>query len=60
MSNVEVLKTATGNAARAFGLPVGVLAEGEKANLVLLSGSPVADLENLRAVEGIWKNGVRN
>lgn len=60
LSNVEVLRTTTGNAAKAFGLPVGVLAEGEKANLVLLSGSPVAELENLRAVEGIWKNGVRN
>jgi imidazolonepropionase-like amidohydrolase len=60
LSNGEVLRTATANAALAFGLPVGLLEEGRKANLVLLGGNPLDDLENLRTVEAVWKNGVPN
>jgi imidazolonepropionase-like amidohydrolase len=60
LSNLEVLRTATGNAAEAFDLTVGVLAEGRKASFVLLSANPLTDLENIRAVEGVWKDGVLN
>jgi imidazolonepropionase-like amidohydrolase len=60
VSNLEVLRTATGNAAEAFDLPVGVLAEGRQASFVLLSANPLTDLENIRAVEGVWKDGIRN
>jgi imidazolonepropionase-like amidohydrolase len=47
LSNLEILKTATGNAANAFGLPIGELKVGSKANLVLLNGSPLDNLNNL-------------
>ncbi len=57
LSNLEVLRTATGNAAKAFDLPVGMLKVGGKANMVLLDGNPIEDLENLKNVEQVWKNG---
>ncbi len=57
LSNLEVLRTATGNAAKAFDLPVGMLKVGGKANMVLLNGNPIEDLENLKNVERVWKNG---
>ncbi|RAI84849.1 amidohydrolase family protein [Algoriphagus yeomjeoni] len=57
ISNLEVLKTATGNAAKAFNLPIGELKEGSKATFVLLNGDPINDLSNLRKVEKVWKNG---
>ncbi len=57
LSNEEILKAATGNAARAFGLPVGELKVGGSADMVLLGGNPLKDLENLRKVDRVWKNG---
>lgn len=57
LSNLEVLKTATGNAAKAFNLPIGELKEGRTATFVLLNGDPINDLSNLRKVEEVWKNG---
>jgi len=57
LSNLEILKTATGNAAKAFNLPIGELKVRGKANIVLLRGNPLDDLENLRKVEQVWKNG---
>ncbi len=57
MSNLEVLRSATGNAARAFDLPVGILEEGRKAHFVLLEANPLEDLEHLRMVAGVWKDG---
>ena len=58
MSNVEVLKTATGNPAKAWGIPVGFLQVGSKANMLLLNGNPIEDLEKLRDINAIWKNGI--
>jgi imidazolonepropionase-like amidohydrolase len=60
MNNLEVLRTTTGNAAKAFDIEVGLLEIGSKANLVLLNGNPIDDLENLKKVEQIWKNGKTN
>lgn len=57
LSNVEVLRTATGNAAKAFDLPIGEIKVGAKADMVLLDGSPIEDFENLREVVQVWKNG---
>ena len=56
LSNLEVLKTATGNAADAWGIPVGRLKEGDKLNMVLLGGNPLEDLQALRNVIRIWKS----
>lgn len=58
LSNLEVLKTATGNAAKAFDLPIGELKEGRKATFVLLNANPLTNLLNLREVGQVWKNGI--
>ena len=60
LSNLEILRTATGNAARAFGLPIGEVSPGGAANFVLLSANPLENMENLRMVEQVWKNGKPN
>lgn len=57
LSNEEILKTATGNAAIAFGLPIGELKVGSKANMLLLSDNPLLDIDNIKKVEQVWKNG---
>ena len=57
LSNLEVLKTATGNAAKAFNLPIGEIKIGSKATFVLLNENPLDDLSNLKKVNQIWKNG---
>ncbi len=56
LSNLEVLKTATGNAADAWEIPVGRMKEGDKLNMVLLEGNPLEDLQALRNVIRIWKS----
>lgn len=60
LSNSEILKTATGNAARAFNLPIGEIKIGSKANMILLTASPIDDIENLKKVEQVWKNGKKD
>ncbi|GAA5521284.1 amidohydrolase family protein [Aliifodinibius salicampi] len=55
LSNLEVLKTATGNAAKAWDIPVGRLGVGSKANMVLLNGNPLENLEALKDINKIWK-----
>lgn len=57
LSNLEILKTATGNAAKAFGLPIGELRVGGKSTFVLLKANPLRNLSNLREVEQVWKSG---
>lgn len=57
LSNLEVLKTATGNAAKAFDLPIGELKVGSQATFILLNENPLNDLSNLRKIEQVWKNG---
>lgn len=57
LSNLEVLRTATGNAAKAFDIPVGLLKVGGDANMVLIDGNPLDDLEDLKNVAQVWKNG---
>lgn len=55
LSNVEVLKTATGNAAKAWDIPVGRLRIGSKTNMVLLNENPLENLEALKDINRIWK-----
>ncbi|MGY5851736.1 amidohydrolase family protein [Salegentibacter sp. F14] len=57
LSNEEILKAATGNAAKAFDLPIGELKVGSKADMILLKEDPLIDIENLKKVKQIWKNG---
>jgi len=55
LSNLEVLQTATGNAAKAFDIPIGLLKEGSKVNMLLLNGNPIDDLWDIKNIERIWK-----
>lgn len=57
LSNTEILQTATGNAAKAFDLPIGRLHVGSAATMVLLNGNPIEDIENLQNVAQVWKKG---
>ena len=60
MPNVDILRAATSNAADAFRLhDRGRIAEGKKADLVLVHGNPLQDLATTRDIVGIWKDGVR-
>jgi imidazolonepropionase-like amidohydrolase len=60
LSNAEVLRTATGVPARLLPLDgIGRIVEGSRANLILLNTDPLTDIEALRDVAGIWKNGTR-
>ena len=60
LSNSDVLRSATGTPARIFQLDgIGRIAEGSRANMILLNADPLANVSALRAVAGIWKNGTR-
>ncbi|MDE0177165.1 MAG: amidohydrolase family protein [Gammaproteobacteria bacterium] len=60
MPNIDVLRAATANAADAFRLhDRGRIAEGKKADLVLVRGNPLQDLATTRDIVAIWKDGVR-
>lgn len=56
LSNLEVLKTATGNASLAWKIPIGKLEVGSKLNMLLLNANPLEDLGNLKKIEYIWKS----
>lgn len=58
LSNLEILKSATGNAAKAFGLPIGQVKEGESATFVVLNENPLEDISALRNISEVWKNGI--
>ena len=55
----DVLVMATRNAARALGLEdeVGTLETGKRADLVMVEGEPDADLEALKNIALVVKNG---
>jgi hypothetical protein len=59
LSPAEAIAGATGLATRQLGLEdVGVVAPGFRADLLLLSGDPLKDIHNTRALEQVWVNGV--
>ena len=57
----EALRAATQTAARSIGQDAdrGTLERGKRADLLVLGGDPLAGAQNLRALEGVWKGGVR-
>lgn len=60
LSPAEALAAATSTPARVFKLvDRGRIAEGLRADLVLVEGNPTADIRATRAIVGIWKEGVR-
>jgi imidazolonepropionase-like amidohydrolase len=60
LTPAQALAAATSVPAKAFGLADrGRIAEGLRADLVLVSGDPSKDITATRAIEGVWKGGVR-
>jgi imidazolonepropionase-like amidohydrolase len=56
----EALAAATSAPARVFGLhDRGVIAVGQRADLLLVEGDPTVDIGATRAIVAIWKNGHR-
>jgi len=60
LTPAEALAAATSAPARAFGLDDrGRIAAGMRADLVLVTGDATRDILATRAIEGVWKGGVR-
>jgi imidazolonepropionase-like amidohydrolase len=60
LTPVEALAAATSAPAKAFRLADrGRIAEGLRADLVLVTGDPTTDITATRAIEGVWKQGVQ-
>jgi imidazolonepropionase-like amidohydrolase len=59
VSNTDILKMATINAAEAIGAEdrIGTIEKGKIADLVLINGNPLQDIETLRDVEMVVKEG---
>jgi imidazolonepropionase-like amidohydrolase len=56
---LEALKSATSVTAKRFGFPDrGRIAEGLKADLVLVEGNPCADIDVTLNLRGVWRDGV--
>lgn len=54
----EALKSATVVTAHRFGYPDrGRIAEGLKADLVLVEGNPLVDIDNTLNLRGVWRDG---
>lgn len=62
MSNVDVLWSATAEAAEAVGLKgrKGVLRPGADADVLVLGSSPVADLSAITDIRAVYRNGHRS
>ncbi|MFD0448399.1 amidohydrolase family protein [Streptomyces indonesiensis] len=60
LTPAEALTAATSAPATHFGLyDRGVIAPGRRADLVLVEGDPTEDITRTRAIEAIWRGGVR-
>jgi imidazolonepropionase-like amidohydrolase len=59
LTPMSALGAATSEPARAFGfLDRGRIAEGLRADLLLVNGDPSVDIKSTRDIVGIWKLGV--
>jgi imidazolonepropionase-like amidohydrolase len=58
---LEVIRSATQTAARSLDVDGdrGTLEPGKRADFVVLKFDPVANVANLRQIDGIWKSGTR-
>ncbi|MDH3269843.1 MAG: amidohydrolase family protein [Gemmatimonadota bacterium] len=61
LSAMETIQAATSVAARALGIEDthGLLVHGRPVSFVLLAEDPLADMDHLRTVRAVWKNGER-
>ena len=60
VSNADVLRSATVNAARLLGMEgeLGALEKGKHADVVLLSANPLKDIRAVERVEAVFRSGV--
>jgi imidazolonepropionase-like amidohydrolase len=60
LTPLEALSSATSKPARAFGFhDRGRIAEGTRADLLLVNGDPSVEIKTTRDIAGVWKLGVR-
>lgn len=60
LAPAQALAAATALPARRFGIDDrGRIAPGMRADLLLVDGDPLADIDATRAITGVWKNGYR-
>jgi imidazolonepropionase-like amidohydrolase len=61
MTPMQVLRSATGGAAKVMKLDgdLGTLQPGKRADFVVLSADPLADIRNTRTIESVWISGRR-
>jgi imidazolonepropionase-like amidohydrolase len=61
MTPMQTLVASTGNAAKVMGLDkeVGTLQPGKRADFVVLTADPLADIRNTRTIESVWIDGRR-
>jgi imidazolonepropionase-like amidohydrolase len=60
LTPAQALNAATAAPARVFNLPDrGNIAPGQRADLLLVAGDPLAGITATRAITGIWRAGVR-
>ena len=59
MTPMQTLVASTGNAAKVMGLDreVGTLQPGKRADFVVLTADPLADIKNTRTIESVWIDG---
>ena len=59
MTPMQSLVASTGNAAKVMALDkeVGTLQPGKRADFVVLTADPLADIRNTRAIESVWIDG---
>jgi Tol biopolymer transport system component len=57
MSNFDAIKAATVNPAQALGLDAGTIEAGKLADIIMVDGDPLANVENLHKVKRVIANG---
>src|SRR4029077_11359124 len=57
LTNLEVLRSATTNGAKVMARDVGALAPGKLADVLVLDGDPLANVENLSRIHRVIKDG---
>ena len=62
LTPMEALVAATRNGAEVIGIAdeVGTVETGKRADLLILSGNPMDDIENIRSIEWVIQNGEAN
>ena len=61
MTPMQTLVAATGNAAKVMEIDaeLGTLQPGKRADFVVLTADPLADISNTRTIESVWIDGRR-